>query len=81
MNSSTTAVAALAAEFVSAERVIFGTDVEGVFTSDPRLVQFFRSVFSHSLVERTLMLRRSIKYLTRNSEIFALAKTTFFLVR
>mmetsp|Transcript_30048 Transcript_30048/g.41516 ORF Transcript_30048/g.41516 Transcript_30048/m.41516 type:complete len:239 (+) Transcript_30048:67-783(+) len=32
---STTAVAALAGEFVSAEAVIFGTDVDGVYTADP----------------------------------------------
>eukprot|EP01092_Planopodium_desertum_P009367 TRINITY_DN40149_c0_g1_i1.p1 TRINITY_DN40149_c0_g1~~TRINITY_DN40149_c0_g1_i1.p1 ORF type:complete len:242 (+),score=52.94 TRINITY_DN40149_c0_g1_i1:47-772(+) len=33
---STTAVAALCAEFVKAEQVIFGTDVDGVYDSDPR---------------------------------------------
>lgn len=33
---STTAVAALAAEYVNAQEVIFGTDVDGVYTADPR---------------------------------------------
>ena len=33
---STTAVAALAGEFVNAETVIFGTDVDGVYSADPR---------------------------------------------
>mmetsp|Transcript_25992 Transcript_25992/g.72795 ORF Transcript_25992/g.72795 Transcript_25992/m.72795 type:complete len:235 (+) Transcript_25992:130-834(+) len=33
---STTAVAALAAEYVGAEAVIFGTDVDGVYSADPR---------------------------------------------
>ena len=33
---STTAVAALCAEYTKAERVVFSTDVDGVFTADPR---------------------------------------------
>lgn len=33
---STTAVSALCAEFTSAERVVFCTDVDGVYSADPR---------------------------------------------
>jgi uridylate kinase len=33
---STTAVAALCAEYCKAERVIYATDVEGVYSADPR---------------------------------------------
>ena len=39
--SSTTAVAALAGEFVNAETVIFGTDVDGVYSADPRFLFFY----------------------------------------
>lgn len=46
---STTGVAALCAEYCKAERVIFCTDVDGVYDKDPKKVSFF-FVFLDALV-------------------------------
>lgn len=45
LGQSTTAVAALCAEYCSAKMVVYGTDVDGVYTADPNKVFLAFSTF------------------------------------
>lgn len=54
---STTAVAALCAEYCSAKMVVYGTDVDGVYTADPNKVcqQFLFIYWSRIQMPRSLL--------------------------